>query len=186
MITSILEKVQGNEVFVKDYLTPDEAFAINGIEQYENQNFLPFVDGEWSFKIFGGDCIGGIAYFGSKENIEKQIVSIKSYLLKIKDEHDAPFCFVWHTENGSMAILYEDYSRNTEVELIDGILSTKFGAWCDDDTLDIVICDIRQSIEYDFAFLGSEKINIKEKSGKIAIKQAKKIIKVVKTFRDSE
>lgn len=186
MITNILERIKPNEAFVNNYLVPDEAFAINGIEQYENQNFLPFLDSNWSFDTFGGDCIGGIAYFGSKENIEKQIVSIKSYLIKIKDEHDTPFCFVWHTESGSMVILYEDYSRTTEVELIDGILSTKFGAWIDDDTLDMVIDDMTKSIEYGFAFLGSNTLNIKEKSVKNIIKQAKEIIKIVKRFSDSE
>lgn len=186
MISSILDKVKVNEVFINDYLVPDEAFAINGIEKYENQNFLPFVDSDWNFDTFGGDCIGGIAYFGLREDIEKQLGSIKSYLIKIKDEHDAPFCLVWHTEKGSLAILYEDYSRTTEVELISGVLSTNFGAWVDDDPLDMVVKDITTSIEYDFAFLGSEKLNIKEKNGKDAIKKAKKIIKIVKKSVNSE
>ncbi len=91
-----------------------------------------------AWEPFGSDCIGGLAYYGSKEdilNLEKKVLNYLENLTggRIETQHYA----LWLTDTNALLILFEDYDNVYPIE--ENVLMVKFGAWTDDILLPEVI-----------------------------------------------
>lgn len=130
-------------------------------------------------EIWGNDFIGGLAYFGKSEDIEKICEQTQNYLSKMsKQSAENQFYLLWKIGDFSLLTLYEDYQADLEnpYPVQENVLCALFGAWCDDDPLMYVLED-KKYIDDIFQWsFGGNKVDLNDSAQKYLLEEMKKTL----------
>ncbi len=110
--------------------------------------------------IWGTDWVGGIAYFGKTEDIEKIKEQTQIYFKKMNSRiAKNQFYLFWKLGDYSLLNLYEDYQAAVDnpYPSEDNVLSVLFGAWCDDEDL---MCTLKEKEYIDHWSYGGKRVDL--------------------------
>lgn len=120
--------------FPKKFIFPHYAEAL---AKMEDKDFFEYIL-ESKEIIWGSDTVGGLAYFGKKEEMENILKQSSTYLSKLSSRQvENQFYLYWNFDDYAMLLLYEDYSEEKENPYPhqENVLCVHFGAWLNDEKL---------------------------------------------------
>lgn len=134
---NLLSKLKNNCIFDDTSLkTPDKFQTLKRFISNIKEEQLFDIDCPW--EPFGSDSVGGLAYYGSKENIIQLEQNILTYLANLSNSDiETQHYAIWYVKNNALLILYEDYDNDYPTQ--EDVLFIKFGSWTDDVLLPKVL-----------------------------------------------
>lgn len=136
-IINLLPELKNNCIFYDTTLKIPDKFQTlkNFVSNIKEEQLF---DTDYSWAPFGSDCVGGLAYYGSKENILELEQNILVYLEHLSDSNvETQHYALWYVGNYALLILYEDYDNDYPIQ--EDVLFIKFGSWTDDVLLPKVL-----------------------------------------------
>jgi hypothetical protein len=158
--------------------------VVGALHCLDNDALVEALTPQYDNRAFGSDCNGGYAYFGSTMDLDKHWLNVLDYIDAVsktstKTSEAPPYAARWSVpKKGDMIVLYEDYDRQNLMPTpsTPHVLGMLFGAWTNDDTLDMVVCDKYYEKEWS---VGTTPFDAKNVQHKALRRLARKVVKVL-------